>query len=564
MGSRRQGEKKTILKHLSKGIKKENCQRQNWEKSADRSLSQPWCSHSNTIYDIQLQKRMVLRMQPRRQATVTQPLQCCSITSQTCTYLRTWQHQMTTIMQPFQCDLQPQIQETHRTTHTGTTTRCRTQRRNQFVHETTAAATAAHTRYLSSPAAATLHGKTQKVSCSGFLPKTKPMQHSCSHYNPFCSITWLTCISLRTWQQSMTTIRRPSQCDLQPQIQETHRTTHTGTTDRCRTQRRNQLAHETAAAATAAHTRGTFHCGCSHFTRKNARFRAPASSPKQSRCNIHAAITMRFAASHRKPARIYAHGNTRWQQSCSHSNAICNHRFKKRIELRTQEQPLVAKHRGGTNSGMKRPQPQPPHMRGTFHHRPQPLYTAKRKVSCSGFLPKTKPMQHSCSHYNGFCSITWLTRISLHTWQQSMTTIMQPFQCDLQPEIQETIRTTHAGTTTRCRTQRFRAWNDRSRLQPLYTEKQWKTQGFVLRLPPQNKDHATFMQPLQYVSQHHVANLHLSRHMATPDDNNQAATPMRSANTPLPFVTTSLRHHFSLSCGLKSHTTLHCMYCLVM
>ena len=34
-----------------------------------------------------------------------------------------------------------------------------------------------------------------------------------------------------------------------------------------------------------------FIAGCSHFTRKNTRFRAPASSPKQSPCNIHAAIT---------------------------------------------------------------------------------------------------------------------------------------------------------------------------------------------------------------------------------------------------------------------------------
>ena len=32
-----------------------------------------------------------------------------------------------------------------------------------------------------------------------------------------------------------------------------------------------------------------FIAGCSHFTRKNTRFRAPASSPKQSPCNIHAA-----------------------------------------------------------------------------------------------------------------------------------------------------------------------------------------------------------------------------------------------------------------------------------
>jgi len=58
-----------------------------------------------------------------------------------------------------------------------------------------------------------------------------------------------------------------------------------------------------------------------------------------------------------------------------------------------------------------------------------------------------------------------------------------------------------------------------------------KIQGFVLRLPPQNKAHATFMQPLHHISQHHVANLHLSTHMATPDDNNHAATPMRSATT---------------------------------
>ena len=40
----------------------------------------------------------------------------------------------------------------------------------------TPAATAAQTRYLSSSPAATLHGK-HKVSCSGFLPKTEPMQH---------------------------------------------------------------------------------------------------------------------------------------------------------------------------------------------------------------------------------------------------------------------------------------------------------------------------------------------------------------------------------------------------
>ena len=58
-----------------------------------------------------------------------------------------------------------------------------------------------------------------------------------------------------------------------------------------------------------------------------------------------------------------------------------------------------------------------------------------------------------------------------------------------------------------------------------------KIHGFVLRLPPQHKPRATFMQPLQCIVQHHVANLHLSTHMSTTDDNNHAAIPMRSATT---------------------------------
>ena len=45
-------------------------------KSAAKSLSQPGCSHSNTIYAVQLQKTIVLRRQPRHRATLMQPLQC--------------------------------------------------------------------------------------------------------------------------------------------------------------------------------------------------------------------------------------------------------------------------------------------------------------------------------------------------------------------------------------------------------------------------------------------------------------------------------------------------------
>ena len=113
--------------------------------------------------------------------------------------------------------------------------------------------------------------------------------------------------------------------------------------------------------------------------------------------------------------------------------------------------------------------------------------------------------------------MTWLTRMHLRTWQHHMTTIMQPFRCDLQLQIQETNRTTHAGTTTRCRTRRRnRLTSKRSkphpphtggtfhrRLQPLYTE-EYKVSCSGFRPPPQNKAHATIMQPLQCVLQHHL------------------------------------------------------------
>ena len=114
------------------------------------------------------------------------------------------------------------------------------------------------------------------------------MQHSCSHSNAFRSIPSQTCTYLRAWQHQMTTVMQPFHCDLQSQIQETHRTMHIDTTTQCRTQRRNQFATETTPAAHEL----PFIAGCNHFTLKNTRFRAPASSPKQAPRNIHAAILL--------------------------------------------------------------------------------------------------------------------------------------------------------------------------------------------------------------------------------------------------------------------------------
>ena len=166
------------------------------------------------------------------------------------------------------------------------------------------------------------------------------------------------------------------------------------------------------------------------------------------------------------------------QHSCSHSNAICNYSFKKRIELRTQEQPLVAEHRGGT----KRPQPQPPHTRGTFHRRLQPLYTEKRKVSCSGFLPKTKPMQHSCSHSNAICNHRFQNTLQPRTHKHSQSSLKPPLQC---------------GKKKGKPTATAPAAHRRYLSSPSAATLHGKTQGLVLRLPPHNTEHATFMQPFQ-------------------------------------------------------------------
>ena len=177
-----QSKKNTILKHFLKGIWKGKSPAPKLRKSADKSLSQPWCCHSNTIYKDQLQKTIVLRI-----------------------------------------------------TH---------------------AAAAASNLDAGKPACLDTHGN-------------RTWQQSCSHYTAICHQGFNKRIELRTHEQ--------------PLVAE-----HRGGTGYARNDRsRNRHTHEVP-----------FIAGCSHFTRKNIRFRTPAFSPTQAPCNSHAAITMRFAAAH--------------------------------------------------------------------------------------------------------------------------------------------------------------------------------------------------------------------------------------------------------------------------
>ena len=161
-GSRHQSRKKTILKHFFKGFLKGKLLAPKLRKSADKSLSQPGCSHSITIYDLQLQKTIVLRMQPRHQATLTQPLQCVS------------QHHVANL------HVSTHMATPDDNNHAASPMRSATtdpKTPYNYAHTSTAkaawsaAAPAAHRRYLSSPPAATLHGKIQ-----GFVLRLPP-QH---------------------------------------------------------------------------------------------------------------------------------------------------------------------------------------------------------------------------------------------------------------------------------------------------------------------------------------------------------------------------------------------------
>ena len=87
----------------------------------------------------------------------------------------------------------------------------------------------------------------------------------------------------------MTTIMQPSQWDQQPEIPKHPITTHTeGHPKQLQatvTLRQKKTTNRPQPQPSHTHE-VPFIVVCSHLTRKNTRFRAPASSPKHSPCNI--------------------------------------------------------------------------------------------------------------------------------------------------------------------------------------------------------------------------------------------------------------------------------------
>ena len=123
-----------------------------------------------------------------------------------------------------------------------------------------------------------------------------------------------------------------------------------------------------------------------------------------------------------------------------------------------------------------RPQPHPPHRRGTFHRRLQPLYTEKHKVSCSGFLPKTEPLQHHAA-----IPMRSASTDSKTPYNYAHTSTPKAAWSHRDTAAKKNDKPTAAATVAHTR------YLSSSPAATLHG----KTQGFVLRLPPQNIAHAT-------------------------------------------------------------------------
>ena len=296
-------------------------------------------------------------------------------------------------MQPFQYDLQPEILKHPITTHTHKQTQCSFKPPLHCAKEKKANRPQPQPRGTFHRWLQPLYTGKHKVSCSGFLPKTEPLQHHKAI--PMRSATG----DSKTPYNYAHTSR--------PKAASSH--------------------HYTAARKKAnrpqpqpPHRRGTFQRRLQPLYTEKHKVSCPGFLPKTEPMQHSAAITMRFAASTRKLAPIYAQDNTRTLDDNSHAaipmrSATGDSKTPYNYTHTSRPKAASSHHYTAAKKKANRPQPQPPHRRGTFHRRLQPLYTEKHKVSCPGFLPKTIPMQHSCSHSNAICNHSFKSRIELHT-----------------------------------------------------------------------------------------------------------------------------------------------------
>ena len=213
------------------------------------------------------------------------------------------------------------------------------------------------------------------------------------------------------------------------------------------------------------HRRSTFYRRLQPLYAEKRKVSCSGFLPKTEPLQHHAAIPMRSERTDSKTPYNYARTST--------PKAAWSHRYN------------AAKKKAN------RPQPQPPHRRGTFHRRLQPLYTEKHKASCSGFLPKTDPLQHHAA----------ITMRSASTDSKTPSNYAHTST----PKAAWSHRYNAAkkkGKPTAAAT----AAQTRYLSSPAAATLHGETQGFVLRLPPQNRSLATSCSHYNAICKHRFQN----------------------------------------------------------
>ena len=198
-----------------------------------------------------------------------------------------------TFMQPLQCVSRHHVSNPHVWTHIGNKSRrqscshssaiCNRRFQNtKITHTRTNASKAASSHR---QAAGKKNHQNGRPPTAATRTRTRPYAHAHAHAHA------------HTHTRTRTRTRTHAHAHTRHARTRAH--AHTRTRAHARTRTR---AHTHMHTRTHPHTHTRTHkvpfiAACGHFSRKNPRFRTPASSPTQVPCNIHAAITLRFALS---------------------------------------------------------------------------------------------------------------------------------------------------------------------------------------------------------------------------------------------------------------------------
>ena len=289
-----------------------------------------------------------------------------------------------------------------------------------------------------------------------------------------------------------------------------------------------------------SHTRGTFHRRLQPLYPGNTRFRAPASSPKHSPCNI--MQPLQCGSQHQLANLHLSTHRTRPEQQMT----------RVMQPFQCDLQPEIPKHPITTHT-----QAHPKQLQATVTLRQKKRQTDRSRnrrthevpfiVACSHLTRKTTRFRAPASSpKHSPCNVMQplqcgsqhqLANLHLSTHrtrpEQQTTRVMQPCQCDLQPEIPKHPIATHTQAHPKQlqATVTLRQKNDKPTAAATVAHTRYlssspaatlhgKTQGFVLRFPPQNIAHATSCKLAPICAQNNTR---------TADDKSHAAIPMRSA-----------------------------------